>query len=73
MSKTTLPASNITPALLTTEQAAQYLGLAKSTLQNRRSAGIGPRWRSIGRSVRYVRAELDEYIANLPVGEVSAA
>lgn len=68
----TLPPSDITPALLTTEQAAQYLGLAKSTLQNQRSAGVGPRFRRIGRAVRYVRAELDEFVAALPQGEVIA-
>lgn len=73
MPSSTLPSSHIVPALLTTEQAATYLGLAKSTLQNRRSAGVGPRWRSIGRSIRYVRAELDEYISALPQGEVYAA
>lgn len=68
----TLPPSDIAPALLTTEQAAQYLGLAKSTLQNQRSAGVGPRFKRLGRAVRYVRAELDEFIAALPEGEVAA-
>lgn len=72
MPATTLSASDITPALLTTEQAAQYLGLAKSTLQNQRSAGVGVPFRRIGRAVRYVRAELDEWIAALPEGEVVA-
>lgn len=72
MSNTTLPTSAITPALLTTDQAAQYLGLAKSTLQNQRSAGVGPRFKRLGRSVRYARATLDEYVANLPEGAVVA-
>lgn len=72
MSATTLPASAVTPALLTTAEAAQYLGLAKSTLQNQRSAGVGVPFRRIGRAVRYVRAELDEFIDALPRGEVIA-
>ena len=46
---------------LTTEQAAAYLGLSPNTLHRWRWSGHGPRYRKLGRSVRYMRADLDAW------------
>ncbi len=51
------------PALLTTDQAATYLGISKSTLAHRRSAGLStPRAVQIGRTLRYRTVDLDQWI-----------
>ncbi|HBA54855.1 MAG TPA: hypothetical protein DCZ04_10515 [Syntrophorhabdus aromaticivorans] len=51
-------------ALLDTTQAAAYLGLAKSTLDCWRYRGQGPQYQKIGKSVRYLRETLDEYVGS---------
>ncbi len=59
-----MPATNSTPgaALLMIAQAAEYLGLCERTLWYR-TAPRGPiPCVRIGRSVRYDRRDLDEYI-----------
>lgn len=48
--------------LLTTEQAADFLGLSPRTLEDWRYKGGGPRYKKVGRSVRYVKAELIEWV-----------
>jgi len=50
--------------MLTTEQAARYLGLAPATLNKWRVYGTGPRFHKLGRAVRYRRADLDAYLAS---------
>ncbi|MGQ0531696.1 MAG: helix-turn-helix transcriptional regulator [Caulobacteraceae bacterium] len=46
-------------------QAAQRLGLSKSTLDKMRCAGKGPRFiKSTDRAVRYDPVDLDAWIAN---------
>lgn len=47
---------------LTTEQAAAYLSVSAGTLANWRSKGNGPRYRAVGRMVRYHRDDLDAFI-----------
>lgn len=50
--------------LLTTSQAADYLGLSVSTLCRWRSEGTGPRYTVLGRSaVRYTQASLEKFAA----------
>ena len=50
--------------LVTTTQAAEYLGgLKPNTLEGWRVQGTGPRYRKIGRLVRYALHDLDGYIA----------
>lgn len=45
--------------LLSTRQAAEILGLSSGTLENWRSAGVGPPWRRIGsKTIRYLKSEL---------------
>jgi excisionase family DNA binding protein len=57
--------------LLTVEQAADYLTLAKSTLDIWRiSGGHGLPFVKLGRSVRYKKSDLDEYLKRQTVGEV---
>lgn len=50
--------------LVTTPQAAEYLGGIKpNTLEIWRIQGIGPRYKKIGRLVRYSVDDLDAYLA----------
>jgi len=46
---------------LTTEQAAEYLGVSPGWLANARCRGDGPPFYKLGRAVRYIRAALDEW------------
>jgi len=50
--------------MLTTAEAAQLLGLAKSTLNKWRVYGTGPTFIKLGRAVRYRRSDLDAYMAS---------
>ncbi|MFW8592817.1 helix-turn-helix domain-containing protein [Cribrihabitans neustonicus] len=47
---------------LTTDQAAAYLSVSSGTLANWRSKGNGPRYRAVGRMVRYHRDDLDAFM-----------
>lgn len=50
--------------LLTTEEAADHLGLSVQTLCNWRAKGASPLpWVKVGRYVRYKLADLEAYIA----------
>ena len=48
--------------LKTTPEAAQILSLGTSTLEKWRLFGGGPRFLKLGRSVRYAKADLDDWI-----------
>lgn len=49
--------------LVATPQAAEYLGgLKPNTLEGWRIRGIGPKWKKIGRLVRYSLDDLDAYL-----------
>jgi excisionase family DNA binding protein len=48
--------------LLTTKQAANYLGVSMSVLGHWRSDRRGPRYVQVGSSVRYRLADLDAWI-----------
>ena len=48
--------------LLTSEQAAEVLGLQPGTLQTYRTRGGGPRFRKIGRWVRYTPEDLQAWL-----------
>jgi len=47
---------------LTTPEAAQYLGLAVSTLNKWRCRGGGPEFLKLGRAVRYRQYDLDRFL-----------
>jgi excisionase family DNA binding protein len=51
-----------TKSRLTVKQAAEYIGIAKSTLDKMRVAGGGPRFIKIGKRVLYDKADLDAWI-----------
>lgn len=49
--------------LLTFEQAAEYLNVPVETLKYWKRIGVGPAWVKLeGKSVRYNRTDLDDYI-----------
>lgn len=48
--------------LLTTPEAAERVGLSPRTLERYRVTGQGPRYRKIGRWVRYTPEDLDEWL-----------
>lgn len=47
---------------LTTSEAGLYLSVSSGTLANWRSGGNGPRYRTVGRIVRYRRDDLDAFM-----------
>ena len=53
---------SVEPRLLSTAQAAEYTGLAKQTLHQKRVCGGGPKFCKIGRSVRYRKEDLNTWI-----------
>lgn len=55
-------AASVSPTLLTTAEAARYLGLATSTLNKWRVYGYGPAFVKLGRAVRYRKDDLDRYL-----------
>ena len=59
---------NIDPnAYITTQEAAEYLGLKKNTLEKYRSLGCGPKYYKITRrSVRYKYVDLVKWAERLP-------
>jgi excisionase family DNA binding protein len=60
MSTATLPAA---PALLTPEEAAQFLGLQVQTLASWRSSGRHAlKFLKIGRTVKYRRSDLENFL-----------
>ena len=68
--KTTLPAGMT--AALDTSQASLYTGLAASTLEKKRVTGGGPKFVRYGRkAVRYLVADLDNWMANYTVSSTS--
>ena len=59
------PAKPLLPpavVILTTREAARYLGLSTSTLNKWRCYGFGPKYLKLGRAVRYRQEELDRYL-----------
>jgi predicted DNA-binding transcriptional regulator AlpA len=53
--------------LLTEKEAARILGLAVSTLQQRRFQGRQPNYLKIGRAVRYRLSDLQEFMDSCQV------
>ena len=51
-----------TSTLMSVEQAADYLGLAVSTLNKWRCVGNGPTYFKMGRAVRYAEKDLEDYL-----------
>lgn len=55
---------NITPRYLRTNDAAIYVGAAKSTLEKLRLFGGGPVFSKLGRTVVYDLADLDAWVSS---------
>lgn len=49
-------------SIMNVEQAAEYLGLATSTLNKWRCYGDGPTFLKLGRSVRYRVSDLNDFL-----------
>lgn len=62
MSKSSISDPNAVPQLCSCSETAKLLGVSLSWLAKSRMRGDGPRYRKIGRSVRYVLADLHEYL-----------
>jgi len=48
--------------LLTTEQLAELLGIRPNTIEGWRLKGQGPRFCKLGRSIRYRRSDVEDWI-----------
>lgn len=46
---------------MTTDQAAELLGVSPRTLEDWRYRGCGPSYRKLGRSVRYLKSQVIEW------------
>lgn len=64
MSSTAAPALNPkrSKTFLTTKDAAEYLGLQRTTLEAWRCRGGGPKFGKFGRSVRYKLTDLEAWV-----------
>lgn len=54
--------------ILTTKEAAEFLGLKEKTLRLWRAENKGPSYIKINRTIRYRRDDLDEFVAKRMVG-----
>ena len=61
------------PNMMTTAEAAEFLGIAQSTLEKARVVGTGCRFAKLGRTVRYRRSDLEEYLTQRIVCSTSDA
>lgn len=46
---------------LTTQELAKVFNVSKKTLEHWRYNGEGPPWHKIGRSIRYMESEVDQW------------
>lgn len=67
------PAVPATITTLTTAQAAEFLNVKQSTLEQHRWLGCGCRFVKIGRSVRYRIADLEAYLEERTFGSTTEA
>jgi len=58
--------------LLTTQQAAESLGISRRTLENMRLKGNGPVYTKIGSLVRYPEAQLEAWLLSNQRSSTSA-
>jgi excisionase family DNA binding protein len=59
--------------MLTTHEASDYLRLSRRTLERLRVEGTGPKFVKIGRCVRYIKSNLDDWLAARSVRSTSEA
>lgn len=61
---TETPAPCVSPAVLSTADAARYIGMSVPWLKLTRNVGdpSGPPFVKVGRAIRYIRADLDDWL-----------
>lgn len=57
--------------VLTVKEAAEYLGLAQSTLNKWRCIGGGPEYLKLGKVIRYRQSDLDAFLKSNRVQSTS--
>lgn len=67
----TLSGSREVPRVFRTRDAAEYLGLSPATLTTWRCRGGGPLFSKLGRSVRYLKDDLDSFMQVRSVANTS--
>jgi excisionase family DNA binding protein len=63
--------SDYSDIYLTPREAAEFLRTSTSTLAKLRLNGDGPKYCRIGRAIRYLKSDLDEYMARSRVRSTS--
>jgi len=58
-------------SILNTAEAADYVRLAKGTLDRFRLTGEGPKFLKLGGAVRYRKVDLDQWLDSRLVGSTS--
>ncbi len=58
-------------SILNTNEAADYVRLAKSTMDRLRITGEGPKFLKLGGAVRYRKVDLDHWLEGRLVGSTS--
>jgi len=65
--------STIVTEVMTTIEAAAYVGLKKSTMERFRFLGQGPAYCKLGGAVRYRKKDLDAWLDSRAVSSVKEA
>ena len=65
--------STIVTEVMTTIEAAEYVGLKKPTMERFRFLGQGPAYCKLGGAVRYRKKDLDEWLDSRAVSSVEEA
>ena len=65
--------STIVTEVMTTIEAAEYVGLKKPTMERFRFLGHGPAYCKLGGAVRYRKKDLDEWLDSRLVSSVEEA
>ena len=65
--------STIVTEVMTTVEAAEYVGLKKPTMERFRFLGQGPAYCKLGGAVRYRKRDLDEWLDSRLVSSVEEA
>ena len=65
--------STIVTEVMTTIEAAEYVGLKKPTMERFRFLGQGPAYCKLGGAVRYRKRDLDEWLDSRLVSSVEEA
>lgn len=68
-----MPVASIQDTTLTAEEAAELIGLKPQSLAVWRMEGRGPRFRKVGRLVRYSAAEVAKFLEQQTCGSTNEA